>query len=86
VIPVDDVEWTVIPLSFKTGGGALFAYTFFNQAGYRTSSHINRIFIDVWDRTVLGRIDRWAMLTVLVPTTDENALKFVLGEMNKAVK
>ncbi len=86
VIPVDDVEWTVIPLSFKTGGGALFAYTFFNQAGYRTSSHINRIFIDVWDRTVLGRIDRWAMLTVLVPTTDENTLKSVLGEMNKAVK
>ena len=85
-IVVGDVEWTVIPLSFKTGGGALFAYTFFNQSGYRTSSHLNRIFIDVWDRTVHGRIDRWAMLTVLVPTDDENALKFVLREMNKAVK
>ena len=85
-VVVDGVEWTVIPLSFKAGGGALFAYTFFNQAGYRTSSHLNRIFIDVWDRTVHGRIDRWAMLTVLVPTDDENALKFVLREMNKAVK
>ena len=85
-VSVDGVEWTVIPLGFKTGGGALFAYTFFNQSGYRTSSHLNRIFIDVWDRTVHGRIDRWAMLTVLVPTDDENALKFVLREMNKAVK
>ena len=85
-IVVDGVEWTVIPLSFKTGGGALFAYTFFNQSKYRTSSHLNRIFIDVWDRTVHGRIDRWAMLTVLVPSDDENVLKFVLREMNKAVK
>lgn len=86
-LDVGDVTWKIIPLMSKTGeGGALFAYTFFNQTGLRTSSHIKRIFIDVWDRTVYGRIDRWAMLTVLVPTTDKNALNFVLNEMNRVVK
>jgi hypothetical protein len=76
----------VIPISLKVGGGVLYAHSFFNQNGYRTSSHFSILFIDVWDRTVHGRIDRWAMLTVLVPTEDENALKFVLREINKAVK
>ena len=32
-----------------------FAYTFFNQAGFRTSSHTERIFKDVWDRSILNR-------------------------------
>lgn len=87
VIAVGGIDWTVIPLKSKTGdGGSLFAYTFFNQSGCRTSSHVKRIFTDVWDRTVRGRIDRWAMLTVLVPTSNANALEFVLSKVNKAVK
>ena len=40
------------------------AYTFFNQAGVRTASHVSRIITDVWDRSVHNRIDRWVMLTV----------------------
>lgn len=85
---VSEIDWTVIPLMPKSGdgGGALFAYTFFNQTGFRTASHLKRIFIDVWDRTIYSNIDRWAMLTVMVPTSDENALKFVLSEVSKVVK
>ena len=50
-----------------TGAGvspSVLAYTFFNQAGVRTSSHTRRIFIDTWDRSVYNRIDRWVMVTV----------------------
>ena len=50
-----------------TGAGAppsVLAYTFFNQAGVRTASHVRRIFIDTWDRSVHNRIDRWVMVTV----------------------
>ena len=45
---------------------ATLAYTFFNQAGVRTSSHLRRIFMDTWDRSVFCRIDRWVMVTVHV--------------------
>ena len=45
---------------------ALLAYTFFNQAGVRTASHLRRIFLDTWDRSVHNRIDRWVMVTVHV--------------------
>ena len=40
------------------------AYTFFNQEGVRTASHVKRILKDVWDRSVLNRVDRWVMVTV----------------------
>ena len=40
------------------------AYTFFNQDGYITASHMSRILRDVWDRTALNRVDRWVMITI----------------------
>ena len=40
------------------------AYTFFNQEGLKTASHLRRIFMDTWDRSVHNRIDRWVMVTV----------------------
>ena len=40
------------------------AYTFFNQEGFITASHMSRIARDVWDRTALNRVDRWVMVTV----------------------
>lgn len=43
---------------------SVLAYTFFNQEGVRTASHVRRIFIDTWDRSVHNRIDRWVMVTV----------------------
>ena len=51
------------------GGGmspTVLAYTFFNQAGVHTASHLRRIFLDTWDRSVHNRIDRWVMVTVHV--------------------
>ena len=61
---IDGVEWRVLSLTRRDAPRLAFAYTFFNQAGFRTASHVARIFRDVWDRSVNGRIDRWAMLTV----------------------
>ncbi len=48
----------------KYGARALLVYTFFNQTGYRTASHVARILKDVWDRSFHNRIDRWVMVTV----------------------
>lgn len=81
------VEWRTIRLEARGGmPGALFAYTFFNQDGYRTSSHMARICRDVWDRSVHGRIDRWTMLTVFVPSSDERILRAVLESLGGLVK
>ncbi len=81
------VEWRLIPLTAKGDmPDALFAYTFFNQDGYRTSRHESRIWRDVWDRTVHNRIDRWVMITVHVPIKDEafmRGLMRILGGMVK---
>ena len=49
---------------------ALLVYTFFNQDGVRTASHLRRIFMDTWDRSVHNRIDRWVMVTVHVSAPD----------------
>lgn len=40
------------------------AYTFFDQAGARTASHLCRNLRDTWARAMAGRIDRWTMVTV----------------------
>ena len=53
-----------IRLSSPRGPSTVLAYTFFNQTGVRTASHVRRILRDTWDRSVLNRIDRWVMLTV----------------------
>lgn len=65
-VSVGDIPWRTLVLERGAGEERLaFAYTFFNQAGLHTSSHVRRIFTDVWDRSVLGRIDRWVMVTVI---------------------
>ena len=63
-----------------------FAYTFFNQAGYRTSSHVKRIFRDVLDRSFLGRIDRWVMVTVYASSADERALRGFLAKLKGVIR
>lgn len=73
------IEWRTIALGAKGGrGAARFAYTFENQAGWRTASHEMRILRDVWDRTVNGRIDRWTMTTVFAPGATERELREIL--------
>ena len=66
--------------SLKIETGA-FAYTFFNQKGLRTASHLRRIFADVWDRSVLNRIDRWAMVTVNASRSDDMGLSYLLSRL-----
>jgi len=52
------------PRSALGSPSQLMAYTFFNQEGFRTSSHVRRIIADTWDRTVFNRVDRWVMVTI----------------------
>ena len=72
------VDWHALKLERGTEAPLAFAYTFYNQAGYRTSSHVARIFRDVLDRSFLGRIDRWAMLTVVAPEVRWRGLETLL--------
>lgn len=57
-------DWRCIDLAAKDSPSFRFAYTFFNQDGYATASHVSRIFRDVLDRSFFNRIDRWVMVTV----------------------
>lgn len=63
-VKVNGRPFRVITLSSGNVTSAALAYTFFNQDGVKTSSHIHRIFTDTWDRSVMNRIDRWVMVTV----------------------
>ena len=81
----DGVEWHLVTLARGAVPACGFAYTFFNQEGYRTSSHLRRIFRDVWDRSIRGRIDRWVMVTVFSPSADETGLKAFLGKLKGAI-
>lgn len=85
-VEVGGVEWHVITLARKAASSMGFAYTFFNQDGYRTSSHLRRIFRDVWDRSMRGRIDRWVMLTVNSSISDEARLMAFLGKLKEVVR
>ena len=53
-----------IRIDYQQDPPAQLVYTFFNQGGVRTASHLRRIFLDTWDRSVHNRIDRWVMVTV----------------------
>ena len=63
-----------------------FAYTFFNQDGRRTASHVERILTDVWDRSVRSRIDRWVMLTVNSSGCGEDGLGEFLAALKGAIE
>ena len=63
---VEERPFHAVQVSGPNAPPALLAYTFFNQAGVRTASHLRRIFLDTWDRSVHNRIDRWVMVTVHV--------------------
>ena len=53
-----------IRIDYQQDPPAQLIYTFLNQDGVRTASHLRRIFLDTWDRSVHNRIDRWVMVTV----------------------
>ena len=81
----DGVDWHLVTLTKRAAPAEGFAYTFFNQDGYRTASHLRRIFRDVWDRSVRGRIDRWVMVTVCASTADDAALARFLGLLKEVL-
>ena len=70
--------WHALDMVKPGGLPGMEAYTFFNQAGFRTASHTRRIWRDVIDRSVLNRVDRWVMLTVHVTGATEPELKAFL--------
>lgn len=82
---VAGVDWRLLTVTGPSDGRWGFAYTFANQAGFRTASHMRRIMTDVWDRSVLGRIDRWAMLTVHASTDDDLRLKDFLARLKEVL-
>ena len=84
-VAVGGVGWHVVELARREATSMGFAYTFFNQEGYSTGSHLRRIFRDVWDRSVRGRIDRWVMLTVFSSVSNEAALSAFLDRMKEVV-
>lgn len=81
-VKVGGTLWRAITLD----GGSMrpslgFAYTFFNQDGYRTSSHTARIIRDVWDRSIMNRIDRWVMVTLNTSRTDRQGIAAFLSKL-----
>ena len=80
------VDWHLVTLMRGARAENGFAYTFFNQDGFRTCSHLRRIFRDVWDRSIRGRIDRWVMVTVLASDADEAAFVAFLDKLKGVVR
>jgi len=79
--------WRFITLDGGVGRPSIgFAYTFFNQEGYRTASHTARIFRDVWDRSVHNRIDRWVMVTINSSRSDDPGLKSFLVRLKEVLR
>jgi hypothetical protein len=79
-------DWRVITLSARGMPPVGFAYTFFNQNGFRTCSHIARICCDIFDRSVFNRIDRWVMITVSSSRSDDISLRAFLSKLEPMVK
>ena len=83
---VGEIDWHFVTLARGAVPACGFAYTFFNQDGYRTSSHMKRIFRDVWDRSIRGRIDRWVMVTVHSSDADEAHLVAFLDKLKGVIR
>lgn len=79
-------DWQVVTLMRGAQSPLGFAYTFFNQAGFRTSSHVRRIMQDVWDRSIHSRIDRWAMVTVVSSVADDFRICAFLAKLKEVVR
>lgn len=85
-VTVGPIDWHVVSLERGDSPVFTFAYTFFNQEGFRTSSHVVRILRDVWDRSILGRIDRWVMVTVHSSVPDDRRLSGFLVNLREVIR
>lgn len=79
-LEIDGSQWRVLTVS-SPSSRVSFAYTFFNQEGYKTASHVKRIFRDTWDRTVHNRIDRWVMVTVCASSEGDEAISAIIRKL-----
>ena len=80
-------SWRLITLDGGAERPSLgFAYTFFNQEGFRTSSHVRRILKDVWDRSFFNRIDRWVMVTVNSSRSDDRGMTDFLAKLEGSLR
>ena len=84
-LEVGGTDWHVVDLMRRGAPKMSFAYTFFNQEGFRTASHVQRIFRDIWDRSIRGRIDRWAMVTVHASVSDDRRMEDLLSQLKGVV-
>ena len=82
-IEVDGRAWREIYLATHGEIARRFAYTFYNQVGYQTASHVARIWRDIWDRSILNRIDRWVMITVFSDCQNEARWQEFLSNLMK---
>ena len=80
-LTVGGVDWHAVDLAHRDTVPTGFAYAFFNQEGFRTSSHVRRIFRDVCDRSFRSQIDRWAMVTVHASVLDERRMRSFLSNL-----
>ena len=85
-LDVGGTAWHALTLERGAAPRLGFAYTFFNQAGYHTSSHVRRILRDIFDRSFRARIARWAMVTVTASRADDAALAVFLAKLKEALK
>lgn len=87
-VDVGDRPWRFLTLRANAAQGhdLGFSYTFVNQEGFRTASHVRRIFRDVWNRSFHARIDRWAMVTVLTSQTDDAARARFLSRLEEGLR
>lgn len=82
-VDVGGERWRFITLARGGSPAFGFAYSFFNQDGFRTPSHVKRILCDVWDRSVHNRIDRWVMVTVNSSNPDVSAMTAFLAKVRE---
>jgi hypothetical protein len=82
-VDVGGERWRFITLARGGSPALAFAYSFFNQDGFRTPSHVKRILCDVWDRSVHNRIDRWVMVTVNSSNPDVSAMTAFLAKVRE---
>ena len=83
-LEVGGTPWRVIRLEQRDAATMGFAYTFFNQDGYRASSHVKRIFRDILDRTFKNQIDRWVMVTINSTVAEDEKLAAFMKKLEVA--
>jgi len=53
-------------LARRAGGPEMTLVYWFKSRERETSSHTRRILLDVWDRSVHNRINRWVMVAISI--------------------